>query len=56
MFAGVGINSYFTTAFPTTPAVATVQRTVGSGLFALDGSNVSCGTAAPTAAPARRAV
>ncbi|MGP8162637.1 MAG: YfhO family protein [Acidimicrobiales bacterium] len=52
LFAGVGMNSYFTTAFPTTPAVATVQRTVGSGLLALDGSNVSCGTAAPTAARA----
>jgi hypothetical protein len=42
VFASVGINSYFTTSFPMTPEVRTVQRIVGSDLVASDAVNVSC--------------
>jgi hypothetical protein len=52
VFASIGVNSYFTTAFPVTPAVRTVQRVVGSDLVASDGVNVSCAaTPNPTVNP-----
>ncbi len=44
VFAGVGINSYFQEGYPVTPAVAALQRDVGSAMLGLDGTNVSCPT------------
>ncbi|HUZ20108.1 MAG TPA: YfhO family protein [Acidimicrobiales bacterium] len=42
LFAGVGINSYATTAYPVTPAVAELQARVGTQLLGLDGPNLAC--------------
>ena len=42
LFAGVGINSYAPVAYPVTPAVATLERIVGSNLLGLDGGNINC--------------
>ncbi len=43
VIAGVGINSYFKNPFPTNAAVKTVQRIVGTGMFASDTPiNESC--------------
>ena len=42
LFAGVGINSYAQVGYPVTPAVATLERIVGSNLLGLDGGNINC--------------
>jgi hypothetical protein len=42
LFAGVGINSYAPVAYPVTPAVATLERIVGSNLLGLDSGNINC--------------
>jgi len=42
LFAGVGINSYAHDAYPSTPAVSTVQSVVGGSLLGLDGANTTC--------------
>ncbi len=39
VWAGVGLNSFAAKPFPVTPAVAKLQRLVGSNLLALDGTN-----------------
>ncbi len=39
VWAGTGLNSYSSNAFPVTPAVAELQRLVGNNLLALDGPN-----------------
>jgi hypothetical protein len=39
VWAGTGLNSYSSNAFPVTKAVAEVQRLVGNNLLALDGPN-----------------
>jgi hypothetical protein len=46
--AGVGINSYFRNPFPTTPGVVTLQRVVGSGMFAADTPNITCANPLPS--------
>jgi hypothetical protein len=47
LFAGIGINSYSHDPFPVTPAVQTIQKTVGTALLGLDGGNDDCSAAAP---------
>jgi Bacterial membrane protein YfhO len=42
LFAGVGINSYAHVAYPVTPAVASLERIVGSNLLGLDSGNINC--------------
>jgi Bacterial membrane protein YfhO len=39
VWAGIGINSYASSPFPVTAAVAKLQRLVGDNLVALDGTN-----------------
>ncbi len=39
VWAGIGLNSYSSNAFPVTSAVAELQRLVGNKLLALDGPN-----------------
>jgi hypothetical protein len=39
VWAGIGLNTYSSNAFPVTGAVAELQRLVGNKLFALDGPN-----------------
>jgi hypothetical protein len=39
VWAGIGVNSYATSTFPVTAPVAELQRLVGNGLVALDGTN-----------------
>ena len=39
VWAGIGLNSYSSNAFPVTKAVAELQRLVGNNLLALDGPN-----------------
>lgn len=43
VFAGAGINSYSSTAYPVTPAVAALKHIVGGSLVGLDAMNESCG-------------
>ncbi len=47
LFAGVGIYSYTKDMFPVTQDVATLQRIVGTHLFAADAPNVSCANPRP---------
>ncbi len=39
VFSGVGLNTYSTTFFPATPAIARLKSVVGSGLVGLDTGN-----------------
>ncbi|MGO9560693.1 MAG: YfhO family protein [Acidimicrobiales bacterium] len=41
LFAGVGINAYSHTLYPVTPAIAALQRYVGSDLVGLDDRNAT---------------
>lgn len=51
VFAGVGLNSYAHDAFPRTPAVATLESVVGTGLVGLDAGNVDCAASSPRSGP-----
>jgi hypothetical protein len=42
LFAGIGINSYTPSMYPTDPAIATLRHLVGSNLLGLDGPNGVC--------------
>lgn len=39
VWAGIGVNSYATTAFPVTAPITELQHLVGNSLIALDGTN-----------------
>ena len=46
--AGAGINSYASTSYPVTPAVAALQRIVGDRLLGLDVHSLDCTTTPPS--------